>query len=388
MNNEYSAQAAALSLKTEAANEITSELQAETAAAELNRMLLKAATGRWHDCVVGRRAAELLVARFIETVAALERWGWTAGNICRSITISRHVLATSAFIRRCQEWPRGYTGDFETVEYMMAGENGSVPGTIGWHIEDLLLQSRIVRQHRNKLACQASAIGAAISRSRSARVLSLGCGGCLDWLPLLRSLSDFEGEIVLNDYDDAALDLAAHRLRSATTQFRLAPGNVIRVVARLAQERPFDVIVAGGLFDYLADKWISHLLRVISERLLAPGGALLFTNIATGNPLRVLMEYGSNWRLIERSEEQVRALCTDSGIAESGISIERENTGLTLIARVRAANCTLGQCDGNCAGRPIICRDSDANGILMREHVGNDRRCGSAGWHRDGGMCR
>jgi hypothetical protein len=26
-------------------------------------------------------------------------------------------------MRRCQEWPRGYPGDFETIEYLTAGAN-------------------------------------------------------------------------------------------------------------------------------------------------------------------------------------------------------------------------------------------------------------------------
>ena len=37
---------------------------------------------------------------------------------------------------------------------------------------------------------------------------------------------DFAGEIVLNDHEPAALELAEYRLRPVTTQYRLAPGSL------------------------------------------------------------------------------------------------------------------------------------------------------------------
>jgi extracellular factor (EF) 3-hydroxypalmitic acid methyl ester biosynthesis protein len=153
-------------------------------------------------------------------------------------------------------------------------------------------------------------------------------------VPILPCLKDFAGEIVLNDSDPAALELAEQRLRPATTQYRLAQGNVLRVAKRLAHGPRFDLVVAGGLFDYLTDQAIVFLLRTVSQDLLCPGGVLLFTNIAEGNPWRALMEHGSNWTLIERTEGHVRELCREAGMARSSISVKRESTGLTFLTRV------------------------------------------------------
>lgn len=85
---------------------------------------------------------------------------------------------------------------------------------------------------------------------------------------------------------------------------------------------------------WLPDRASIYLLRVIAQDLLTPGGVLLFTNIAEGNPWRRLMEYGSDWDLIERSEVRILELCRAAGITGSCISLQREDTGLTLIARV------------------------------------------------------
>jgi SAM-dependent methyltransferase len=237
-------------------------------------------------------------------------------------------------MRRCQDWPRGYAGDFETIEYLVTGVNHAVPGTLGWHIEKILLESQVVQQHRNKLNRQSLEIAHTINKSNTARVLSIACGGGLDLLPVLPCLRGFAGDIVLNDCEPAALDLAAQRLQPATTRFRLEPGNVLRVARQLADSDPFDSIIAGGLFDYLPDRAVVFLLRLLFQNLLAPGGVLLFTNIAAGNSWRTLMEYGANWTLIERSESRIRELVAEANIPHSCLALRRDSTGLALIATV------------------------------------------------------
>ncbi len=42
----------------------------------------------------------------------------------------RRIHARSAFVKRLQEWPRGYPGDFETVEYLCGGRSRAEEGTI------------------------------------------------------------------------------------------------------------------------------------------------------------------------------------------------------------------------------------------------------------------
>lgn len=301
---------------------------------DTNCALEEAARHIWSDRVRGAQTALRVMKQFAETAGALEACGWPAERIKECLEPSRKVFATSSFMRRCQEWPRGYAGDFETIEYLFAGVNQSLSGTLGWHIENTLLQSPVVQQHHNKLKNQSREIIGALMRSRTARVLSVGCGGCLDWVPVLPHLKSFSGEIVLNDCEPAALELAERRLRPVTTHVRLVPGNVIRMSKRLAQGGRFDLVLAGGLFDYLPDRASVYLLRVIAQDLLTPGGVLLFTNIAEGNPWRRLMEYGSNWNLVERSETSIFELCREAGIPDSCILLQREDTGLTLIARV------------------------------------------------------
>lgn len=326
-----------LDVRTSPAAQLASEIQAEIGLAEINRSLEEAGRRFWAADTAAPEVALRLLKRFGETAGALESRGWPAERIREHLAPSRKVFATSPFMRRCQEWPRGYAGDFETIEYLAAGVNHGVPGTLGWHIEKILLESPVVQQHRNKLNLQSLEIARGVNRSSTARVLSIACGGGLDLLPVLPCLGGFAGEIVLNDCEPAALDLAAHRLQPATTRFRLVPGNVLRVARQLARGGPFDTIIAGGLFDYLPDRAVVFLLRLLFQDLLARGGVLLFTNMAEGNPWRALMRYGADWTLIERSESCICELLEDkAGIPRGWVALKRESTGLALIVRVEA----------------------------------------------------
>jgi SAM-dependent methyltransferase len=315
-------------------NEISSNTNTEALVRRNNRDF-QATGGRfWGDNSEGRVEALRLMRQFGDAVEELERCGWSAERIQAELAPSREIFATSSFMQRCQRWPRGYAGDFETIEYLAAGLNYSLPGSIGWHFEEIILQSPIAKQHRNKLDHQAKEIAHAVLRSRYARVLSVACGGCLDWVPALPLLQNFAGEIVLNDFEPAALVLADSRLRPATSQIRLELGNVLRLSKRLTCCPSFNLVIAGGLFDYLSDKAIIFLLRSVHEYLLAPGGVLLFSNLAKGNPWRTLMGHGSNWSLNERTEGQIRELCRDAGIPQSALFVKREATGLAILTRV------------------------------------------------------
>ncbi len=315
-------------------NEISSNANTEALVWRTNHDF-KATGGRfWGDKSEGRVEALRLMKQFSEAVEELERRAWSIERIQAELAPSREIFATSSFMRRCQRWPRGYAGDFETIEYLAANMNHSLPGTIGWHFEEIILRSPIAQQHRNKLDHQANEIAQAVLGSRHARVLSVACGGCLDWVPALPLLQNFAGEIVLNDFEPAALALADIRLRAATSRIRLEHGNVLRASKRLTCCPSFNLVIAGGLFDYLTDKAIIFLLHTIHEDLLAPNGVLLFSNLAKGNPWRTLMGHVSNWSLNERTEGQIRQLCLDAGIPQSALFIKRETTGLAILTRV------------------------------------------------------
>ena len=54
------------------------------------------------------------------------------------------------------------------------------------------------------------------------------------------------------------------------------------------------ILYGQGAGSITCDRAIVFLVHAIYQDLLASGGVPLFTNMAQGNPWRLLMEYGSD----------------------------------------------------------------------------------------------
>jgi extracellular factor (EF) 3-hydroxypalmitic acid methyl ester biosynthesis protein len=241
----------------------------------------------------------------------------------------------SPFVRRTQTWPRGYPGDFETIEYLCEGTNSARPGTVGYFIEQAALTSSITQQHRNKVAWQASKmLETCLGSSKERRVLSIACGGSRD----LRSIQSFLGatpvQFLLNDMDEDALTHSVINLPYLAGKLQPVHGNVFSAVRKFKVRGPFDLIVAGGLFDYLSNRQITWLLDRLAK-CLKVDGRLCFTNIALRNPYREWMDYFTHWKLIERSEADLIALVReiDPNISME-MTIAKDQTGLTHLVEV------------------------------------------------------
>lgn len=250
--------------------------------------------------------------------------------ILQVISPIRDVLAGSPFIRRIQEWPRSIPGDYETVEYLIAGQSRCDKEDSHFWIEWYALNTAIAQQHRNKVAWQRSEIKRVVSRH--GRILSLGCGGFpeADQKPEMARDLDF----VLVDIDAEALRLAQARLAQARSVV-IIHGDAVRGLLKARQLGPFDLILCGGLFDYLTDTVITRLLRGFSQ--LWPNSHIAFTNIDAGNPYRVWMEFLASWFLIHRSKSEVVELCTKAAIAPWRVQVQSDMTGLALLCKIEPA---------------------------------------------------
>jgi hypothetical protein len=109
-------------------------------------------------------------------------------------------------------------------------------------------------------------------------------------------------------------------------------GNALRLL-RDSKLGAFDLILAGGLCDYLSDRRVLLVLHHGYKALLH-GGSLFFTNMARGNPYRLWMSYLADWQLIERSAEDIRHLITEAGVSTHHLTLETDQTALTLFAHI------------------------------------------------------
>jgi extracellular factor (EF) 3-hydroxypalmitic acid methyl ester biosynthesis protein len=244
----------------------------------------------------------------------------------------RAVHARSPFVNRLQTWPRGYPGDFETVEYLIDGTNRA-EGRIARSCEAYALSRSIAQQHRNKVHHQAARLMRTLrSNPGRTRIASIACGSCPDLRLIADQLPPLIGELWLNDLDADALAFSHRALQPVADRCHFRQADALTFARRLPRGA-FDLILAGGLFDYLDERQATLLIQM-SYRALGPGGTFYFTNIANGNPYRSLIEYFGNWTLIERSEADLIRYCQAAGIPAANITMRREETGLALLVEV------------------------------------------------------
>ena len=265
-----------------------------------------------------------------EALLECEAAGVARDELRRRLSRARQIHTSSPFMRRLQEWPRGYAGDFETIEWLWRAENRGV-GHVARALEGYALTSSIAQQHRNKVAHQASCILEAQQQHSPCRVLSLACGSSAD----VRSVVDLvrpSTQFVLCDSDPDALDFSREALAPIADRCVLVHGIVPRALGAVRKHGPYHLILAGGLFDYLPDRVVQRTLAIAATRLLAPGGRIVFTNLASGNPFRVWLEYLADWPLLERSESEVEELVQGAGLAPPVLT--RDSTNLTILASI------------------------------------------------------
>jgi ubiquinone/menaquinone biosynthesis C-methylase UbiE len=271
-----------------------------------------------------------VVFSILAVIKELEQCGFTRGEIVPYLTPVRETLSQSPFFKRMQNWPRGYQGDFETIEYLMSAVNRAPKETIAYHLEQYGLTSPAAQQHRNKVMRQAELILKKNHELENARFLSIACGSSPD-LEYVQTYLKGNPSFTLYDYDKDALDYSKNRLAGIKDYCNFRQGNVLRINRDLRDADLFDLVITGGLFDYLNDKVVIKVLNYIWYNLLSKNGMVFFTNMSPDNPDRIWIEYLADWFLITRDEKKIINLCVSTGIPESSISISRDITNCTIM---------------------------------------------------------
>jgi SAM-dependent methyltransferase len=296
--------------------------------AELERFGLEDTRSGYHRVVS-------LVHQLCLNIELAELAGYSRAAIEGALEPVWELHSKSPFLYRIQTWPRGYPGDFETIEYLCEATNRARVGTAEYFIEQHALNCGIAQQHRNKVAWQASKVlETCLGSDEERRVLSIACGGSRDLRSIQSLLEATPMRLLLNDIDADALAHSVKRLPRLEGKLHPVPGNVFSSLRTLKALGPFDLVVAGGLFDYLSERQIEWLLDKLAG-CLKIGGRICFTNVAVGNPYRPWMDYATRWRLIERSEADIITFIReiDPDISMK-VDVSRDQTGLTHLVEL------------------------------------------------------
>ena len=280
----------------------------------------------------------LAMDRISDAIVDCDAAAVDAEEVGRVLAPVRDEHLRSPFIRRVHERPRGYPGDFETIQYLYEGQNKAQPNTLSYYCEGFALHGLAGQQHRHKLHHQAKLIERCVKEGAGqTAILSLASSACIDLSLAMPAIQSESFRLVVHDVDEGALSNAREVLSPIRERCEMLHGNLLKVLAIDAKASgPFDLVLLGGVCDYLTDKQVRIVLRQIN-RLLAPGGSVFFSNVAPHFVHLPWMQHLGGWSLVERPEHRIRDLVAGAGLRPERLSIQRDSTRLACLAEMRMA---------------------------------------------------
>ena len=232
--------------------------------------------------------------------------------------------------------PRGYAGDYATIELLYQNKPKG-DGRLGPLIDRWLLErpsSKAVRARRTFLrdALLERYAEWGTGRDDVYRIMSLGSGSArelFDFFPVMKDPHCVR--VTCLDIDMEALAFGSHLAREhgLTDQFLWTKESVMHLgqARGMTHPAPQDVIYSSGLFDYLRDDVAIQVLNWC-RMALEPEGLVVIGNFADTCPDRALMDYILDWRIIYRSAEEMHSLLKRSNFRDDHIELRYEPNGV------------------------------------------------------------
>ena len=232
--------------------------------------------------------------------------------------------------------PRGYAGDFKTID-IMYGNRPHGTGRLGPAIDRAFRERPANRAVMNRRGLLAEEIGRALDETDGkCHVTSLASGPAAELFDVFARLDD-RGSLKASciDIDYQALGFVSDRAEREKLQsaIDLHNGNLVYLAMGRKQLDlpPQDLMYSIGLIDYFADKFVRLLLNWVHDKL-RPGGRVILGNFHSGNVDKALMDHVLDWRLIHRSEDDMHRLFESSKFGRPCTEIRYEEAGVNLFA--------------------------------------------------------
>ena len=246
------------------------------------------------------------------------------------------LVRNSAIGERLYAQPRGYAGDYRTIEAIYSDAPAGTGG-VGPVLDRCILNlaaAKAIRSRRRMLASEILKSYAATSKEF--HVACLACGPASEIFDAFEKAGDKSRlHVSCIDIDREALAHVTARAEAQKLgdQLQTFHGNLI-YLATGRQEldlAPQDLIYSLNLTDYFSDEMAVTLIDWIYDAL-RPGGRAILGNFHPKNPSRGLMDHVLDWRLTHRDEAAMNQLFLASKFAKPCSRILFEEEGIYLLA--------------------------------------------------------
>ena len=255
------------------------------------------------------------------------------------------LLMCAPFMHRIYRKPLGYAGDYEMVNMILRPpyEGASLYAKV---LNAWFLSQPPAEAHRNRVKFLTQRLKEETTRcaaqNQMTRIFNLGCGPAREVRDFMEQ-SDYSNraEFSLLDFNDETLAFTlrtldeTRRRYNRNTRVQLIKKSVAQVIKSGGRNivPEYDVVYCAGLFDYLPDRVCQQLMNMFYA-MLTPGGLLLVTNVDNSNPIRNIMGYIFEWRLIERNAAGMELLVPDAASSDD-VRITADATACNIFLEVR-----------------------------------------------------
>jgi extracellular factor (EF) 3-hydroxypalmitic acid methyl ester biosynthesis protein len=243
----------------------------------------------------------------------------------------------SRFGERCFTKPRGYAGDYFTIEWMYRNDVAG-KGPVGELVDAAILDAQPCRAVRNRRGVLATVIRETLDRKGDgkARVASFACGPAEEVFDVLEEMDDPSRlEMSLVDIDWEALGYVSSRLEKAgrTKNVKLHHANLVYLATgkETLPLEDLDLVYSIGLIDYFEDRFVVALLNYAYD-VLAEGGSVILGNFHPRNLGRAFMDHVLDWKLIYRTEEDMNRIFAASRFGRPCERIRYEEERVNMFA--------------------------------------------------------
>ena len=235
--------------------------------------------------------------------------------------------------------PRGYAGDFQTIE-MIYDNVPAGTGRLGPVIDSAMLNlaaAKAIRSRRRLLADEI--LSSQSAAAKEFHVASLACGPASEIFDVIEKAgSSSRLHVSCFDIDREALARVEEqcRERGCSDRVQTLHGNLIYLVTGRQELHlaPQDLIYAANLIDYFSDELATALIDWIYDRL-RPGGRVILGNFHPRNASRGLMDHVLDWHLTHRDEADMSRLFLNSKFGRPASRVIFEDEGIDLFAECR-----------------------------------------------------
>ncbi len=233
------------------------------------------------------------------------------------------VMSKSNFMNRTKKWPRGYQGDYETLEIIY--RNRPVSEGIGYYLDLHFLDVTLADGVRKRIKKLEEILRGEIGSRKKPSILNVACGSCRELMGLVPAISASGANVVCVDHDDAALEFAQRRLSytEILPQIEFRKYNTLRMFDPDLNMMEFgtqDIIYSVGHFDYLDDDFLMKMLKAF-YLLLNPGGKLIAAFKDVDYYETQTYHWFADWDgFLQRTEGDFDRLVHNAGIPDGAIA--------------------------------------------------------------------